>query len=280
MSYPVDPMTKPSDLNGQSNGKLTAGTMVCPAYPDASSDGSSGRMHALAARAFAAFDAAVLARYGEVMTCTSPADCYRTYDQQYSTFMKRYTTTYLPGRPSKSCMGQTWYLKEGYAGAACPGNSNHGWSLARDSCYWCNNQIVSILANSAAFNWMLANARTYGLSWESQDEAWHIRYNTGDKVPQAVLDYEAGTSPSPIPPQPGGTYMVDAVRSDVYKGCPAGNMVKQCQFRLNIKGANPKLAEDGQPGQKTEDAIRAFQSANGLTADGRCGPKTWTKLEA
>jgi LAS superfamily LD-carboxypeptidase LdcB len=40
----------------------------------------------------------------------------------------------------------------------------------------------------------MANAHKYGFSWEikegAQAEAWHIRYFTGDKIPQAVLDYE------------------------------------------------------------------------------------------
>ena len=34
---------------------------------------------------------------------------------------------------------------------------------------------------------------------------------------------------------------------------------------------------DGVIGPKTRRAIRAFQEANGLKADGRCGPLTWEK---
>ncbi len=36
---------------------------------------------------------------------------------------------------------------------------------------------------------------------------------------------------------------------------------------------------DGVIGRKTRVAIRAFQTKNGLTADGVCGPKTWEKLK-
>lgn len=36
---------------------------------------------------------------------------------------------------------------------------------------------------------------------------------------------------------------------------------------------------DGIIGKKTRAAIRAFQEANGLTVDGRCGPLTWEKLK-
>lgn len=41
-----------------------------------------------------------------------------------------------------------------------------------------------------------------------------------------------------------------------------------------------KGAIDGIIGSKTRAAIRAFQDKNGLTADGKCGPKTWEKLKA
>ncbi len=36
---------------------------------------------------------------------------------------------------------------------------------------------------------------------------------------------------------------------------------------------------DGVMGPKTRKAIRAFQKDNGLKADGKCGPRTWTKLK-
>lgn len=36
---------------------------------------------------------------------------------------------------------------------------------------------------------------------------------------------------------------------------------------------------DGIIGKKTRAAVRAFQEANGLKVDGRCGPLTWEKLK-
>lgn len=36
---------------------------------------------------------------------------------------------------------------------------------------------------------------------------------------------------------------------------------------------------DGKIGQKTREAIKSFQSANGLKADGVVGPSTWEKLK-
>jgi peptidoglycan hydrolase-like protein with peptidoglycan-binding domain len=37
---------------------------------------------------------------------------------------------------------------------------------------------------------------------------------------------------------------------------------------------------DGVIGPKTKDAIKAFQSQNGLEADGKVGPKTWAALKS
>ena len=37
---------------------------------------------------------------------------------------------------------------------------------------------------------------------------------------------------------------------------------------------------DGVIGKKTRAAVRAFQTKNGLTVDGVCGPKTWEKLKS
>ena len=56
-----------------------------------------------------------------------------------------------------------------------------------------------------------------------------------------------------------------------------GEDVRQCQERLNLKGFNCGSA-DGAFGKKTRDAVIAFQSANGLDADGIVGQKTWGKL--
>lgn len=55
-----------------------------------------------------------------------------------------------------------------------------------------------------------------------------------------------------------------------------GATVKTLQTLLNAHGA--KLDVDGEFGPKTDTALRAFQTANGLTVDGVAGPKTWAKI--
>jgi len=50
-----------------------------------------------------------------------------------------------------------------------------------------------------------------------------------------------------------------------------GEEVKQLQSKLG-------LSADGDFGQKTEDAVKAYQLKNGLTPDGIVGPNTWQKI--
>lgn len=56
--------------------------------------------------------------------------------------------------------------------------------------------------------------------------------------------------------------------------------VVDIQKALNALGSNPALKEDGKLGAKTEAAIKAFQIATGLVADGVPGPKTWAALQS
>lgn len=52
--------------------------------------------------------------------------------------------------------------------------------------------------------------------------------------------------------------------------------VRLLQHKLNEKGY--QLAEDGHFGAKTEQAVKEYQSTNGLTVDGIVGQKTWAVL--
>ena len=55
-----------------------------------------------------------------------------------------------------------------------------------------------------------------------------------------------------------------------------GAAVKSAQQQLNVKGAS--LTADGRFGSKTAGAVRRFQKANSLPADGVIGPDTWSAL--
>ena len=57
-------------------------------------------------------------------------------------------------------------------------------------------------------------------------------------------------------------------------GGPTSPSVSDVQSKLNALGASPQLATDGKLGPVTLQAIKDFQSAHGLTADGIPGPQT------
>lgn len=175
---------RPSDLKSEKNGKIKP-ALLKKIKP-------TGQLHHLAARSWhalreAAWDAGVQ---------LSLSQGYRTYDQQVALFESRYTTDVLPGRPTKRWQGQVWYQRPKTAMAAVPGTSNHGWALALDLAIDADGDeafewpVKSI--DKKAVNWLLKNAEAYGWAWELQSEPWHLVYVAGDKVPQAVLDYEGG----------------------------------------------------------------------------------------
>ncbi len=55
-----------------------------------------------------------------------------------------------------------------------------------------------------------------------------------------------------------------------------GEIAKTVQYLLRAHGHN--VAVDGDIGPQSDAAIKAFQSANGLVADGIVGDQTWPKL--
>lgn len=69
---------------------------------------------------------------------------------------------------------------------------------------------------------------------------------------------------------------IPATHKTVRRGAQ-GEDVRQLQISLVSWGYDPG-EPDGIFGKKTEAAVKAFQKAQGLTADGVCGPKTWAAL--
>lgn len=118
---------------------------------------------------------------GAVLKSSGKYDSYRPLVIQTEIFNDRYQEEYTPWG-SKTCSGKTWYkVSRTVATAACPGTSNHGWAMAID----CNLSDPKV--QPALEKW----AVKCGFSWELiPEEPWHIRWIMGDKVPQAVLDYE------------------------------------------------------------------------------------------
>ena len=69
---------------------------------------------------------------------------------------------------------------------------------------------------------------------------------------------------------------VDVVLETLRRGS-SGHSVAYLQGLLKISGYELGLI-DGKYGAKTEKAVRELQEANGLKADGICGPATWALL--
>ena len=295
MTYPIHDVRLPSALAGNTNGRLDPDDLVQVMMPGR----GIANCQKEAARAWNAMSAACWVQTGVILTITSLADAYRTYAQQYQTFMSRYTTTYLAGRPSKLFQGTRYYLKPGMAEAATPGNSNHGWGLAFDLAYltWDTQQVLAIY-NSPAWNWLLANAEQYGFSWETS-EPWHLRLFVGDVTTAAVLNYEAGIplppapdpgqpppDPAPVPdpippvepaPAPWDPAMVTAVKPLTVKGHRNSYVLYLQQVIFYRAGGNIDM--DGIFGSGTERRVMDLQAFFGLTVDGKVGKNTWATVD-
>jgi hypothetical protein len=276
--FPIKKPSVPSDLKGRSNGLLPK-ELVKPIKP-------TGQLHHIAARAWHAMRSAAW-KDGILLSLSQG---YRTYDQQVVLFKSRYTTDVLPGRPTKRWQGQVWYQRPKTAMAAVPGTSNHGWALALDLAIDADGDeafewpVKSI--DKKAVDWLLKNADKYGFSWELQSEPWHLVYVAGDKLPQAVIDFEGGiTPPAPLVDKVDeGLQAAKKMRLKLGSGGIKGPLAEKdaviwLQLLLNKNGAN--LLVDGDFGKKTDEAVRDFQRRNinavGV-ADGQVGPKTWAAL--
>lgn len=69
------------------------------------------------------------------------------------------------------------------------------------------------------------------------------------------------------------------IQMNTQKNGSRGTQVKVLQFLLNEHGYDCGEA-DGIFGSKTLAAVKAYQKAKGLSADGICGKNTWTKILA
>lgn len=186
MAFPVRTITRSALLIGQANGKLDPNILM-------STPGQAGGPTVIlikpAARAWRAMCAAAK-RSGHTLKATSVADSYRIYAIQERIFRDRYTTSYLAGRPYRMWNGRRWYQKPGTAVAAVPGTSNHGWGQAVDTGEERDSDAGTESLDDPTLRWIIDHAQTYGWSHEIQSEPWHLHYFAGDRIPQAVLDYE------------------------------------------------------------------------------------------
>lgn len=189
MALPILPVTLPSALAGQSNGRLPANRLVAVPGQD---QGATVTLVAVAAGSWVAMCAAARTA-GYLFKATGSGDSYRSYAAQEALFRARYTTTNT-GRDSKTWNGTRYWLRAGLASAAVPGTSNHGWGLAVDVAVELDGDPGPESITDDAVDWLVAHAATYGWSAELQSEPWHWRYVAGDTIPAAVTAHEAQQS--------------------------------------------------------------------------------------
>jgi peptidoglycan hydrolase-like protein with peptidoglycan-binding domain len=265
VTLPFIKLVVPTALKQYKNGQL-ADSVLAPIK-------TGGKMYAPVAAEFnKLYDAAIAAG----IKLKNVGD-YRSFQGQLTMFMDRYVTTDTGTGVTRQYEGKTWWLKKGKAPSAAPDptglkGSNHGWGLAIDLGYDVNGKLTSM--GGACFDWMCANAPKYGFYLQGNNpaskefEAWHWQYCLGDAAPDGSVQVAPAAAPVAAPA--GGGMKFD------YPGTPVG---------LGSKGAAASLVQaiigakaDGDFGPKSVASLKAWQTANGLTADGSVGPVTWKKM--
>lgn len=188
MLLPIRVVTKPAVLSGQVNGRIDPVLLV--SIPGLAG-GPTVRLVEPAATGWRALTAAAQAA-GHVLKATSAVDSYRPYDVQERTFLTRYSDEFIAGASTRRWMGRVWYLKPGYAPAAAPGTSNHGWALAVDTGEERDGDAQAESLDQATLQWLVDHELDYGFSHEIQEENWHIRWFVGDQIPPAVRAFTDG----------------------------------------------------------------------------------------
>lgn len=275
ITLPISPMVRPSTLNGQENGKLPDSLLTSIGVGNA-------RMEKTAARSF-------IAMFAEARTqgfVIKHVGDYRSFETQKNLFVSRYepvSKSIYDGTPATRRKVWEKATQYGYnsmywvkklingrypATAATPGQSNHGWGLALDIAEEYDTDTAPDPIREGFVRWLVANAHRYGISAELQSEPWHWRYVAGDSIPIATQMYEKN-GVSPI--NNTGPALVFAYPGTPLRLGSKGDAVKLVQA---VVGATP----DGDFGSATDRLVKAWQTKNGLLADGVVGPVTWKKM--
>lgn len=210
MTFPVVAMDRSALLKGQPNGRLSP--KILTTTPGQAAGATVVLIHP-AARAWRALTAAAKTA-GHTLKTSGVSNSYRVYEVQERIFRERYQLVPIPTSDTKRWQGRTWYKLPGVATAAAPGTSNHGWGSAVDAGEERDGDPGSEPFDDPTLRWLRDNLRAYGWSWEIQSEPWHLRYFAGDKIPQAVLDYEDSLTPTPPTRPPEDDDMRHLVKTD------------------------------------------------------------------
>lgn len=169
------------------------------------------------------------------------------------------------------------------SGFALPGNSNHeGFPADGEH----GNAVAIDTVIDTSWEWMEGHLAEYGLrsfnrpsSWgySGSDEPWHIQ---PVEIPASrSFRSEPWTLPRfDLPGIDKVVFTVEVTLELVKKGTNTPD-ARKCKGLLKSFGIPGRYspATNGF-GPAAEKALKAFQQAKGLQADGICGPMTWTAL--
>lgn len=111
-----------------------------------------------------------------------------------------------------------------------------------------------------------------GKTQQEQDQLVAARAETlAAKQPDGTFNFTNNTTSSAQALDPAGRALQRGT---------SGPEAAALQQQLNLNGANPPLKVDGRFGQKTEQALREYQRANGLPDDGKAGKDTINAMKA
>lgn len=85
--------------------------------------------------------------------------------------------------------------------AAVPGTSNHGFWCADDLAEYVNGKLLGSI-RASTLQVLYASGATFGFTWSTASENWHVDWAHGDSLTQATIDFEGGTpapAPGPVP---------------------------------------------------------------------------------
>lgn len=100
----------------------------------------------------------------------------------------------------------------------------------------------------------------------------------GQKIKIPASDPEPAPSPDPVEPEPSAYLLCRPQLRELSIGMK-GNDVASMQTLLLMHGFDVGVGwTDGDFGPDTDQALRSFQSANDLDADGVCGELSWAAL--
>lgn len=86
--------------------------------------------------------------------------------------------------------------------------------------------------------------------------------------------YDEIDAPEAAPESSSGT------RATIRKGSEGADVKAMQEALLKLGYTLPKYGADGDFGNETLTAVKAFQAANNLTVDGICGAATWNRIDA